>query len=100
MVQKDRSTLREQYENHWKQTGEKPDALDFEPCPEELKYLWRWFVELNQGRGNSGFGPCALSYLEIEAWSRLNRVVLMPHELKALKQLDVVYLNSQGEATK
>lgn len=99
-VQKDGSTLRAQYESHWRQSGEMPDQLIYEPCPEELKYLWELYQKIAGGRDGGGFGIAPLTWLNIEAWSRLSRVSLLPFEVEAITQLDVVFRNSQSKADK
>jgi hypothetical protein len=49
--------------------------------PEALEYLWGWFLEQRPGGE-------ALSYEDIDAWARLTRRRLEPHEVHAMIELD------------
>ena len=60
------------------------------PIPAELSYLWAWFRSLSNSREQGR----AISFSEIKAWAVLNRYVLEPFELDALRVLDIVFLNS------
>lgn len=60
------------------------------------------FWRLCSARTSSGFGLNPLSYTEIEAFDRLNRLRLLPSEVEFLKQMDAAYLravNVDGDAT-
>ncbi|MFN4283519.1 MAG: hypothetical protein ACK4NA_12855 [Alphaproteobacteria bacterium] len=70
-------------------------ALDGPPFPDRLDYLWRWFVDIHQGR--SGMGPGAATHADIYAWSRLNRVRLEAWELLAIQDLGRAYLRAMTE---
>jgi len=48
--------------------------------PESVQYIWQWFLELHTGE--------AITYLEIDAWVRLNSIELMPREVQALMALE------------
>ena len=54
--QKDGSTLRENLESVYRQTGNMPKQLEPVEMPECLHYLWAWFCELSGGRGYAEFG--------------------------------------------
>lgn len=66
--------------------------------PEVLEYLWEYYNQLSITRQNYGWGPTALTYQEIEAWSRLRHVVLDPWELDALLMLDSIFLSVSAKA--
>lgn len=68
--------------------------------PWELAHLWTAFLQLNQARGSNGFGPSALSFCEIEAWTRLMRWELRPWEVETLQRLDASFLADWGEQQK
>lgn len=70
--------------------------LEREP-PDQVEYLWRWFGEISLARGSSGWGPLPISYMEIDAWSRLTSTVLEPWEVDAIRRLDMIYLSAQAE---
>lgn len=92
--QKDGYTLREHLQGAWDQSGIKPPELDVPPLPECAAYVWEYFVELHNRRGNNGFGHVPLSYSEIGWWKRLTRRSLDPWELKAILEIDAAYLAS------
>jgi hypothetical protein len=48
-------------------------------------------------RSSNGFGQNAISYSEIEAWSRLTHTVLDHLEVRAITLLDSAYLTHQSE---
>lgn len=83
------NTLRDQLMSVWRQTGIKPKQLDELPeLPESCYHLWKIFIDLHNTRQNSGFGVSPISYLEIEAYSRLYSIELDPWELDLLKKFD------------
>ena len=93
---KDGATLREHLESVWRQSGEKPDELNVPDCPDFLAYLWGWFVDLSGARQYTDQGqPLPLSYTEIMAWRDLMEVDASPSEIKTLKQLDILSLNTK-----
>jgi len=68
--------------------------------PAKARYLWEYFKQLHGTRANYGWGPVALSYVEIEAWSRLHHVKLDPWELDAILRLDSLFLASCAKVAK
>jgi hypothetical protein len=57
----------------------KPKQLaEIPECPPELAYLWQWTCGIR--------GP--ISYCEIEAWMRVNRVALSAWEVEVIMALD------------
>jgi len=56
--------------------------------PAAGEHLWRWFWELDSGRGGSGFGPNPIGWTEMKAWAELNGESLTPWEAQALKAID------------
>jgi hypothetical protein len=66
--------------------------------PEELGYLWRWFIDLSAARvvGEQGMQPIA--YAEIFAWSELGQIRPRPWEVDVLRQLDAVWIVKSKEA--
>lgn len=57
--------------------------------PSELVYLYGWFREVFTGE--------ALTYNEIEAWSRLTRRSTEPFEVEVLKTLENIYWQVTNE---
>jgi hypothetical protein len=57
--------------------------------PPLLEHLWVWFWHLDQARQSSGYGPQALSHVEIAAWAALLDEAPRPWEVAALVRMDV-----------
>ena len=90
----DGSTLREHLVARWKMTGEEPRELaEAPPIPGLAVHVWRYFADMDQFRGSSGFGPNPLSPSDILGWSQLTRTPLQDWEIRAVKRLDVAYLS-------
>lgn len=88
-------TYREHYQSVYRQTGVLPAELaEEEEFPEDLKYLWNWFQELNRARGSNGFGLSPISYSELDAWSRLTGRALEAWEVICIKDIDLAYLSA------
>lgn len=98
--QKDGATLRDHLLAVKRQIHKTPKELEeltSVKCPPLLHYMWLAFLELNSGRGSSGFGPQPLSYQEIESWARLTRRHLTAWQVQLLKRLDAMYLSKQAK---
>lgn len=75
-------------------TGETPQMLLDRPlCPQGCEALWQIFRELHASRGNSGFGPLRISFLEIDAFQRVTGVRLKPWEIEALRRADRAFVD-------
>ena len=104
----DGTTQRDHILEVCKQTGKTPEelgvsetSLDEEiPIPEDGLYLWFYFQELSGGRINSGFGPTALSWSDMEAWARLTSTLLTPYEILTLRSMDTAFLSPNAEQPK
>lgn len=59
-----------------------------------IAHIWGWFQELNASRP-MGFDVGGISYAEIEAWARLSRIPITPHEVKVIKVIDSIFLNER-----
>lgn len=73
-------------------TGRPPAELAVAPMPDSVDGVWGAFISLANTRGSSGFGPCAISLSEIDAWQRLNHCTLTPWEIDTLLALDQAWL--------
>ena len=67
--------------------------------PELAGYLMEWVYQLHQSR-SMGMAMNPISYMEIEAWSRLTRNRPQPWEVTALKAIDTAYLISINDDRK
>lgn len=60
--------------------------------PTAAVLIWVWFWELDGQRGHNGWGGLAITFAEIEAWSRLKGTRLEPWHLRALAEMDLARL--------
>lgn len=93
-------TRRDELEQVKKQTGESISELEYAEIPDCVNYLWQWFVELSSSRSSSGFGANPISYLEINAWDKLNMHWIRPWEVETIKRMDAIFLDFQRENSK
>jgi len=88
-------------ESVWRQTGNKPVELDsLVELPASMYEVWKFFIELNNARSSNGFGVNPLSYVEIDAYFRLQQIVPETWEISAIKKLDNVALEAYAEQAK
>lgn len=64
--------------------------------PSELRFVWLQFLELNRGRGSSGWWPNVISYVEISAFCKLYNMRLAAWEIDVIKQLDSLWMEAYG----
>ena len=74
-----------------------PDDYKSLPKPKHYTYCLDWFDLLSRTRSSNGFGQNAISYLEIDAWSRLTNIELTQVEVNAIIQIDSAYLTIQAK---
>lgn len=87
---KDGKTLRETLEVVERITGKKPqDLINPVDLPEFLTPLWQDFISLNQTR-QSGMSAQPISYLEIDAYSRLMQKKFSKFDVITIKRLDAL----------
>lgn len=71
------------------------------PLPEEVSYLWHWYMELsNTGRIYHDGIAFPLTSSEILAWSQLRGIHLTPWEVRVIRLLDAAEIavkNRKGE---
>lgn len=78
-------------------TKKRSTELDLPEYPHELSYLVDWYMQLDKQRSSS-MGVSPLSWLEIEAWSRLLLVPIRAWEVKALVEIDGARMAVHAEA--
>jgi hypothetical protein len=91
------ATVREHLELVEKKTGQRPKEFDECEVPVEAAHIWGWFHELHAARSNNGYGPNPISYTEIAAWGKLTGIRLREHEVRAIRNIDLVYLGVEAE---
>jgi hypothetical protein len=65
-------------------------------CPEGLRYVWDWFLELTGRRTAGAVSWNPLSYGEVDAWARLMDRQPSPWEVGLLMRLDDTFLTTRG----
>lgn len=63
--------------------------------PTEGMHLWLWFWRLSARRQRGEGGPQALTYAEVDSWSRLTCTKVGPEEVDILMDMDQAYLAEQ-----
>lgn len=68
------------------------------PFPEELDYLWDWWIQLSRGLPQNGMGPAVVSWLDIQAWRiAMDIGPIDPWEADALVRLGLLRAVVQSE---
>lgn len=68
----------------WKALGRKPKELADQPdFPEELRYIWDWYLEMRSGE--------PLTFTEIKSWAELTQQTLLAWEVDLVRMLDKLY---------
>src|SRR5437879_6395898 len=62
--------------------------------PQELAYLWGYFLELHAARGSNGFSPTTLTFSEIGRWSALIGIALEAWEVMVIRRLDAEWFKA------
>jgi hypothetical protein len=92
--------LREHLQAVEKQTRHRPAELDVPPLPEEITYLWIWFLQLHRRRPYSQFGPGPITYSELLAWTTLRGIRLLQFEIDGIEALDAAFFEQQRKKVK
>lgn len=67
------------------------------PFPEALRYLWTAFVRIRRRNAGKGFGATPVTWADLDAYSRLSGMRLLPWEIEIIEQLDDALLASLRE---
>lgn len=71
--------------------------LALPPFPEALRYLWTAFVRIRRRNAGNGFGATPVTWADLDAYSRLSGMRLLPWEIEIIEQLDDALLASLRE---
>lgn len=74
--------------------GPRASSLDAE-IPEAAQDAWALWVDLHTGR-SQGFGVAPLSWLDIDAWSRIRGHELAFTELELIRVIDRAFCEAQA----
>lgn len=87
--------MREHLANYQKQTGKvHPRMAQAVELPDGCEQLWSDFLDLHASRGSNGFGPSRITFVDIDAWERVNRLKLRPWQIDAIRKADIAFLAS------
>lgn len=75
-------------------SGKMPDELANAPeCPEEVEYVWEYFLRLHRVRGGTGFGPKPLAET-IDKWPLILGLSRLRHSVvQMILRIDAEYLS-------
>lgn len=65
-----------------------------------MKYIWKYFSDLNRKRTGTGYGPLPLQYSEILAYFNLYKIIYEPIEIEIISILDDVAMGVYVEQIK
>jgi hypothetical protein len=91
--QEDGSTMRDHLKAFEKATGKAHPRLAAAPrLPKGCEQVLADFMDLHGCRTSTGFGPAPISYLELDAWQRVNGLRLEAWEIDAIRAADEAYM--------
>lgn len=69
--------------------------------PARCKHVWRVFLDMQERRQSSGFGPVPFSWSDVAAYQKLYGIKLSPGEIMLLGVAEMAYLDAvHGELKK
>lgn len=68
--------------------------------PRGCDQLWADFIHLHRRRGNNGFGPSAITDIEVDAFQRVHRVALTWWQIEAIFGADDAFLAQYAQRQK
>jgi hypothetical protein len=80
-----------------RQSGIPPPELEPVDCPQEVKYIWTYWMKI-QVRRTAGK---PIGWSDLDAWARLNSIQLSAFEVDMLNRIESLYfaeLRRQKEA--
>lgn len=87
-------SVRAHLENVERQTGKRPDGLNGPECPDLLKYLLQWFLDISVFRRNGMAGPERITPLDIAGYSLVTGQWPEPWEFRTLGLLDQAFIEN------
>ena len=85
---------RREFNERFDKADENPDEPEIR---EDIEHIWAWFWQLHARRQNGANGPQAISYPEIDAWSRITGELLLREEVGILIRMDDGYRQALAE---
>lgn len=75
-----------------------PEVIEGPALPDEVGYLWTWFIELSQGLPVNGWAAPSVSWIDIQAWQMAMDIGrLEPWEAKGLVDLGALRVRVLSE---
>ena len=88
------SSLRDQLNSVWRQTGVKPKELDdLIELPKSTKHVWDIFILLDSVRSTDFGNPNPINFTEIQSYSNLSGIEFESWEIELIMALDRLKLN-------
>lgn len=88
---------REKLEQVERSTGKRPAALDHAPMPEAASSAWNQWLDVHVGRTQNGMGVSGLSWLDLDAWSRMRGRKPTFTELELIRTIDRAFCEVQAK---
>jgi hypothetical protein len=88
------ATRHQQLTRFQQATGKAHPDLTPPDVPAEAGHVWRWFMDLNNGRQA---GDLPLTWEAVDAWARLTGRSLTAWEVDALRRMDTAWLRAGAE---
>lgn len=79
--------------------GKRPASLDA-AIPYGALAEWALWLDMHQGRSVNGMGASPLSWLDIDAWSRMRGRNLTFTELELIRTIDRAFVEAQSQQEK
>jgi hypothetical protein len=87
--------------SYQRQTGQTHPLLRDAPrIPDGCEQLWTDFLEMHACRGSTGMGPARITFLDIDAWQRVNRTQLPAWQIDAIRGADDAYMAQAAKRVK
>ena len=96
---KDGVSQRSKMEQVEKSSGKRPAALDHDPMPEAANDAWAAWLDLHAGRTQNGMGISPVSWLDLDAWSRMRGHKPTYTELELIRTIDRAFCEVQAKGS-
>ena len=100
-LQDDGATLRDHLEMYQARSGRMHPKMAAAPAlPAGCDLLWADFLDLHGTRQFREHGPAPITFVDLDAWQRVNRVSLPAWQINAIRRADAAYLASVAKAVR
>jgi hypothetical protein len=95
----DGGSRREHFESAARQGYPSPEAIG-PSIPEELRYLWSYFLDIHDGRTINGMSAARATHMDLMAWQWNTGIKLLPWEVRAVTALGNTWMLAQNKPEK